>query len=278
MAERRSIALAPLVAAAGIIAAVGGVAAWWFSLQAIEARIQDHRGAVKRLSVSGGIPPNKEVMEYLTARQASLEQRYRHWLALIAAPPLAEAATADPQLYFQEQLHDVQRTLERLATARGVAVPEQLGFPKELPPSETVPRLLVQLSLIQELAALILDRGVVALSSFKVEDPEPVAAGESGPTLLTRLPVRVRLTGTLPQLMSILQAMERSRPRLDLRALRVVPDAAGRPAALGVAQAGSQPLEIEMVLARYLVAAHAQDLSITEDMGRQETTKPVNRR
>ena len=216
-------------------------------------------------------------MAYLTDRQATMEQRYRYWITLLAAPPLAEAATADPQLYFQEQFHDVQRTLERLATARGVAVPEQLGFPKELPPSETVPRLLAQLSLIQELATLMLDRGVFALSSFKVEDPEAVVAAESGSTLLTRLPLRVRVTATLPQLMSILQALEQSRPHIDLRALRVVPAASppaparlASPSEAAGAQAGSQHLEIELVLARYLATAQAQDLSITEETPRQE--------
>ena len=264
MAQPRSIALAPLAAAAGVFAAVGGAVAWGVSLQGLEAQIADRRTAVKRLSVTGGIPPNKEVMEHLTARQASLEQRYRHGIALVAAPALAEAATADPQLYFQQQLHGVQRTLERLATARGLAVPEQLGFPKELPPSETVPRLLAQLSLIEELATMMLDRGVVGLSSFKVEDPEPVAAEESQLTLLTRLPVRVRLTSTLPQLLGILRALERLRPRVDLRALRVVPEAAD-----------VQRLEVEMVLARYLAVAQAQDIFAIEDAGAQETDKPA---
>ena len=103
----------------------------------------------------------------------------------------------------------------------------------------------------------------VVLSSFKVEDPEPVAAAESGATLLTRLPVRVRLAGTLPQLMSILQALERASPRIDLRTLRLVSEEA------------DGHLEIELVLARYLMAAPAQDLSIIEAMGRQETAPPA---
>ena len=179
-------------------------------------------------------------MAYLRSRPA-WDRRYRHWLQLVAAP-VAEAASTDPQLYFQEQLHDVQRTLERLATARSVAAPEALGFPKELPPSDTVARLLVQLALIREVASLVLERGVVGLASLRVEDPEPVHGSEEASVFLTRLPVRVRLTCTLAQLMKVLGAMHQVSPLIDVRSVRI--------AAAGTAD----ELSVELGLARYLVS------------------------
>ncbi|HLD78292.1 MAG TPA: GspMb/PilO family protein, partial [archaeon] len=192
---------------------------------------------------SGGIPPNQEAMDYLTSRDASLQRRYQHWLKRVAAMPPTEAATADPQLYFQEQLHEVQRTLERLAAARTMSVPAQLGFPKELPPPETVPRLLVQLSLIRDVAELVFAQGVTALASCKIEDPEPVAEQDGQELFLMRLPVRVRLTGSLAQLIKILGAIERVSPLIDLRAVQVV--SADAP----------EQLEVDLVLARYLAMA-----------------------
>jgi hypothetical protein len=228
-------------------AALSGIIAWRLNLQSIEGDIKGRRAALKKLVLSGGIPPNQEVMDYLSARQAFLDQRYQSWVKTVDAAPLTEAAKADPQLYFQEQFHEVQRALERLAAARGIAVPEQLGFPKEIPPSDTVLRLLGQLSLIREAAGLILEQGVTTLSSLKVEDPEAVSEEGGDEPFLVRLPVRVRLTSSLSQLMKILGAMEGSRPFIDVRALHVVSgDASGS-------------LDVDLLLARYLVMAPAQE-------------------
>jgi len=245
MAQRRPVPWAPVVGALLVGAALAGVIAWRLNLEMIEGQIKDKQAALKRLALSGKIPPNEEVMTYLTARQSALEHRYQEWVTMVAAPPLTEAASADPQLYFQEQFHEVQRTLERLAAARKMTVPEQLGFPKELPPKDTVPRLLIQLSLMQEAASLIFDQGVAALASLKIEDPEAVADAEHEGTFLTRLPVQVRFSATLPQLMKVFSAMQRTSPVIDVRGLQVaasdVPDT----------------LDVRLVLARYHVTATA---------------------
>lgn len=244
MTDGRKASWLSLTAAMLAGAALMGVLAWRWNLQAIEQALRQKRAAVRKLIVGGAIPPTQEVVDYLTTRQSALERRYGHWLATITVEPTAEAA-ADPQLYFQEQFHAVQRTLERLAAARGLTAPEQLGFPKELPPSDTVPRLLVQLAMVEQLAALIMEQGVGALTSFKIEDPEPVAPeGEDSAAFLMRLPLRVRWTSTLPQLVKILGAVARLRPGMDLRVLRV-------------SQATGDHLEVECVVARYLVAAAA---------------------
>src|SRR3989338_3214240 len=256
--QRRALQMAPLIGAMVVGAAVTGVMVWRLNLTAIDGQIAAKTSALKKMVLSGKIPPNEEVMEYLTLRQQALEQRYQRWKTRVAAATVAEAASADPQLYFQEQLHDVQRTLERLATARAMAVPEQLGFPKELPPADTVPQLLFQLSLIKEAAALMLEQGVVALSSFKIEDAQAVPQpDDEAEPFLTRLPVRVRLHATLPQLMKVLGALQRVSPLVDVLVVRVAPTA--KPDALApptpAPGGASDPLEVELVLSRYLVTA-----------------------
>jgi hypothetical protein len=261
MAQQRPIAWGPLIGAMLSGAALAGFVGWRLNLQAIEQQIKDTRAGLKKLVLSGGIPPNQDVVDYFSSRETSLEQRYQHWLETVTTPPLAEAASADPQLYFQEQFHEVQRTLERLAAARAMPVPEQLGFPKELPPSDTVPRLLAQLSLIKETAALMLEQGLIGLSSFKIEDPEPVPEEEGGGTFLMRLPLRVRLTSSLPQLMKILGVIERTNPLIDVRAVRIA----------SVDPPG--PLEAELLLARYLLIAATQEPPPPEEATRTGSTK-----
>jgi hypothetical protein len=255
MAQPRAVPMGPLVAAMVVGAAVAGGIFWRLNLSAIDSQITAKTGALKKLVLSGKIPPNDEVMEYLTSRQDSLKRRYQEWLQRVASPPVAEAAGADPQLYFQEQFHEVQRTLERLATARAMAAPEQLGFPKELPPSDTVPRLLIQLSLIKEAAALIFEQGVAAVTSFKIEDPQPVVRPEGAEPFLIRLPVRVRVNASLPQLMKVLGVIQRAAPLIDVLAVRIAP----AEASVGAAGAATDSLEVELLLSRYLVTAEPQE-------------------
>ena len=241
--QSRSTPLGPMIGAVLAGAALTGIVVWRVNIQSLDRELKAKRSTVKKLVISGDIPPNQEVMDYLAARQKALDEGYRRWLEAIAAPPLAEAAQADPQLYFQQHVHDVQRALERLATAQDIPVPTQLGLPKELPPSETVPRLLAQLQLIQQAAELIFEQGVTALASLKVEDPETMSAEEGSATFLIQLPVRIRFTGSLDQVMKVLGAVERMRPFVDVRSLRLV------------SATDPSQLDAEMVVARYLVMA-----------------------
>jgi hypothetical protein len=257
MAERRSIAWVPIIGALTVGGALIGVVVWQSNLQAIDREIRETRTGLKKLALSGRIPPTQEVMDHFTARQSVIEERYRHELTTVTSPPLAEATSANPQLSFQEQLRDVQRTLERLATARGMPVPEQLGFPKELPPSETVPRLLAQLALMRDAGTLIFEQGMTSFASLKVEDPESVPDAEGSAAFLMRVPVRVQLKGSLSQLMKVLGALERARPLIDVRGVRVV------------TTANADELEAELLLCRYLVTAAALEVSGDE---RQETS------
>ena len=223
MPSRRTIPVTVLVVSVAATAAAALAAGWWVNVRSLETRIEESRSSLKKLSVGKRIPPSRDVLAYVTTRQAATEERYRQWVGAVAVAPVEAAAGEDLQVFFQERVHEVQRTLERLAAARRLRVPEQLGLPKELPPAETVPRLLTQLALIEEAAGLIFEHGAGGQSSFKVEDPDTVPTDDRLRTLLVRAPVRVRFTATLPQLMHVLDALERVRPLIDLRSIRLIP-------------------------------------------------------
>ena len=221
-----------------------GTGLWWVSIQGLDRQIEQKRSALKRLHLTGRIPPNREVTQYLTDRGAMLDQQYRAALKFIAEPPSMTEAQANPQLYFQQRVHDVQRTLERLATARTMELPAQLGFPKDLPPADVVPRLLLQLQLIERASELSMAQGIARMVSVKIEDPQTVTPPEGdNDAFLTRLPVRLRMTGSLEALTKVLTALQSATPMMDVQNLRMVtvPD--------------SEDLDAEVVLARYLVTA-----------------------
>lgn len=264
-ATARPVAWGPIAAAMLLGAAVAGIAAWNIGLRAVAGQVAQKRADLKKLAVTGRVPPNEDVSRYLKSRQDKIDAQYQYWLDRVAAPPMTAAAAADPQLFFQEQVHGLQRTLERLATARNAKTPEQLGFPKELPPTDTVPRLLAQLAVLESVAELAYERGITDVASLKIEDPEPLPESEG---FITRVPVRARLTASLPQIMDLLAALQRQKPLIDVTSVRLTRPDAG-------------PLDAELVLTRYLVAQGAPPPARAEAQPRgnaRGSAKPAGRR
>ena len=237
-------ALATAMLAGAILA---GALAWQLHLHGLSRQIEQKRGALRKLVISGDIPPNQEVMAYFAGRGERIQARYDHWARRVVAPLPAEATGADAQLFFQEQLHQLQLTLERLEAARELPTPEQLGFPKELPPADTVPRLLAQLGLIEDGTKLALAQRVHALSSVKIDDPQALVDPETEEPVLLRLPVRMRLAGSLPVIVKVLGSLRHAMPIIDIQDIRLA--------------TGSQPdvLDVEIVMARYLPVARGED-------------------
>ncbi len=206
---------------------VGGTVAgagWWqMRLRALDDQISDKRSALKNLYLAGHLPPSEQVKHYLQGRTAALEQQYKQAVDTIAPEKVSAEAQADPQLYFQQRVHEVQTTLTRLSTAQTLTPPLLLGVPKDLPPADVAPRFLQQLSLIEDAAEVVLAvRGVTQLTSLKIEDPEDVPPAEDAKVgFLTRLPVRIRLVGSLEAVTKVIAMIDHASPVMDLKHARV---------------------------------------------------------
>ncbi len=247
--ESRGRVVSPLALAA--LALVGAATAagllWRLTVRGVEQEIAQHQRGLSSLHLSGRVPPNREVMAYLTRRMDALSAQYQQAVSLVAPSLPQRPGDDDPQLAFQERVHEVQRTLERLTTARGMSIPLQLGLPKELPPAETVPRFLLQLTLIEELAEVIMTvDGVSQLVSFKAEDPRAVSAGEEA-AFVTALPVHVHLSCALGALTTLLHLLDQAQPVMALQRMQVA--SSGALSGTG----GPSSLDVELVVARYVV-------------------------
>lgn len=245
MAPARRVNWSQVVAGMGVVAVLSGLGAWNLQMQTMDRQITQTRERLKKLHLGEHLPPSPEVVAYLKERSEALKAQYASALAGLATAPEAPAGQGDPQLLFQERSHDVQRTLERLATARSLTAPMQLGFPKDLPPPEAVPRFLVQVGLIEQADELLMGvPGIGPIESFKVDDPEPLPVGEESDVFLSILPVRVRLTCSLEVLTKILGAIDRAKPLMDLQGVRI-----------SKAKEDADGLSVELSLARYFVTA-----------------------
>ncbi len=283
----------------GVFAAVGGVGlvvSWWLMLHALDYQIVSKRAALKRLHVGGRLAPSRAVVDYLTKRAAAFQARSDAAMEFVAPSQSLPGGQADPQLFFQQRVHEVQQTLERLAASHATDVPLQLGLPKDLPPADVVPRFLAQLALIEELARVMLETpGVVSVTSFKVEDPQTIsetAATEAEP-LVTRLPVRIRLRCSVEAVGRVLDGVARLRPLVDVVSLRIQIPVAAAPAASagggnsssivqGTAGKGSdatasgavlvstKAIDVDLTVSRYLPVSAVEQAAAAEARKKKE--------
>ena len=278
MAAARANPSSVLVGVSALLVGVG-IGVWVWQMQTLDQAIAKKRGGLKSFYIGERLPPNRQVTDYFTDRLHAIETQYRIALSLITMNPTVstDEVRPNPQLFFQERVHEVSRTLERLAAARGIPPATQLGLPKELPPAEAVPRFLIQIGLIEELAEMLMTvPGVLQIESFKIEDPQGVEPlGDEQDSFLTRLSVRVRLGCTLEAIPLVLNVIDRARPLVDLQSLVVTPSrpeakldvksdtkAEAKPetktepvsvsGAAATAKAKLDALDVELVVAHYL--------------------------
>ena len=242
-----------------LVSAVIAFVFWHATMQELNRQIARKRSGLKSLYIVGRLPPNREVTEYLAGRTAVLKALYDETVSVAgqSSDTLARegASAADPQLFFQERVHEVQRLLERLAAGRDSPVPAQLGFPKELPPPDAVPRFLTQLSLIESVGQRVMELpGVLQVTSFKVEDPQSLpTADQDEASFITLFPVRVKLTCSLDALAKVIGLLDEERPLIQVRSVRITapdPEAA---------------LDVELVLARAGIDAALPDAAADSD-------------
>jgi len=250
----------------GIVALVGvGGLGWWIQVRQLEHQIVAKRNGLKKLHVGERVPPNQAVVDYFTQRTAALTQRYEEALKRLTVGSTTSLVQehGDPQLYFQQRLHEARGVLERTAKARGLEPPTLLGLPKELPPPDAVPRFLAQVGLMQEAGERMMAlNGITQVVSLKVEDPQDLEAIQKHEEpFLMRLPVRVRVQGSIEALATLMALWTRATPIVEVRELQVRTTPA------------SQTLELECVLAQYLVTKPEVEVF----KGEEEPTTPRKR-
>ncbi len=231
---------------AGLATLLGvGALGWWVQVQRLDHLAVEKRKGLKKLQVGDQVPPNQEVVDYFTTRTDALARRYEDALKRLTAGSVTSLVSGqgDPQLYFQQRLYEARGVLERTAKARGMEPPTLLGLPKELPPPDAVPRFLAQVGLMQEAGERIMAlKGVTQVVSLKAEDPQELDAIQKGDEpFLMRVPVRVRVQGSIETMATLMALWTRAAPIVEVRELHVS------------ATPVQQTLELECVLTQYLV-------------------------
>lgn len=186
---------------------------WRESTQVLDAQLTQKLGRARAQMVGGALMPSPETYAFLHRRTQQLEEQYERLLAVLDPPGRVRTEGAqDAGLYFREQLHTLEKQLERQAAARNVAVTSQFGFPEDLPARERVPLLLRQLALMETAASTLITEGAQAIELLRAVDPVPVEDPATREPFLWELPVAVRLRCGTPTLVKFLYRLQQAAP------------------------------------------------------------------
>ena len=206
----------------------------------LERKISD----MKRFITLTGTVPSKESFAKMEKEKKSLEEKFSGLVDFVD-PKKARLSekNAEAGLYFIEKLHSTMKKFESETTAKGVKLPENLGFGDGLPKDNMVPVLLRQLEIIEFAVGILLKSGnsnVYALKPLKsIETIEPV----SKKLFYTELPVQISIKTNTKAFMNLLLELKNASPVISVKELHVKsiePD--------------SGDLEISMVLSSFMVS------------------------
>jgi hypothetical protein len=206
----------------------------------LERKISD----MKRSIALTGITPSKESFAKIEKEKDSLAEKLSGLIDFVDPKKtrLSEK-NAEAGLYFIEKLHSTMKRFESEAAAKGVKLPENLGFGDGLPKDSMVPVLLRQLETIEFTVGVLLKNegsNVYALKPLKsIEYIEPV----SKKLFYTELPVQISIKTDTKTFMNLLLEFKNASPVISVKELHVKsiePD--------------SGDVEISLVLSTFMIA------------------------
>ena len=186
---------------------------WRESTQVLDAELKQKLHRAQAQMIDGTLPPSPETYAFLHRRSQQLREQYERLQRLVDPPGRASTEGAqDAGLYFREQVHTLQKRLERETAAKGVPITTNFGFPDDLPSSERVPLLLRQLALVDTATTTFVAEGASAIELLRAMDPVPLEDPKTREPFLWQLPLVVRARCRTATLVKSLYRLQQAAP------------------------------------------------------------------
>lgn len=188
----------------------------------IDEELERKIGDMKRFITLTGTVPSKESFFRMEKEKDSLEENFLG-LADFVDPKKTRMSEKNSEagLYFIEKLHSTIKKFESESSAKGMKLPENLGFGDGLPKDNMVPVLLRQLEIIEFTVGILLKNegsDVYGLKPLKsIEYIEPV----SKKLFYTELPVQISVKTDTRTFMNLLLELKNASPVISVKELHV---------------------------------------------------------
>ncbi len=214
---------------------------WHESTHVLDAQLKQKLTRAKAQMIDDTLVPAPETYAFLHRRAQQLDDQYQQLLRVLDPPGRVSTEGAqDAGLFFREQLHTLQKRLEREAATKGIAVTTTFGFPEDLPAPERVPLLLRQLDLVDTVTSTFITEGASTIGLLRVLDPAPMEDPKTREPFLWQLPLVVRARCRTASLVKSLYRLQQASPLVTVADINVK-----------AAQPAEEGLQVELLLLTY---------------------------
>lgn len=191
---------------------------------------------------SDTVLPTKETLRHFQKQFAQYEQNYAILKNFIDPPKeYLPRDTAEPGLYFIEQLHIVTKRLKRQATSLKIAIPESFGFSKEMPEdAQNVELLLKGLDVVDRVVTLLMEQGVKEIMLVKSSPVVEVRDEKKEKLFYRELPTQVSFLCESNILVNVLYQVKIFSPVIFVKEI-------------SIKRTGETSLQVGMVLGRFSI-------------------------
>lgn len=196
----------------------------------------------KYIKLTGSLP-SRESFSKLEKENAELENRFSELVNFID-PEKARLSKSDTEagLYFIERLHSTMKKFETESSAKGIKLPENLGFGDGLPKDNMVSVLIRQLEIMEFVVEALLKSEKINIYTLKpLKSIEYLELGAKT-VFYTELPVQVSIRTDNKTLINLLLGLKNISPVISVKELHLKSDEASR------------ELEASMVLSSFAIA------------------------
>ena len=178
--------------------------------------IETNKKMVKRFLLKDEVLPSRRLHDHIKAEQEAFEGYYGQLRKFLDPGFKNLPQGSESGLYFRETLFALEKKLDREAKGAEIGIPKSLGFGTELPSVSDVPRLMKQLSLVEQLVTSFISEGATAIIEIQLLE----FAQEEGQNF-EEVPVEVQVIISNEGLLRVLYALNTAQPAVDIKNIRV---------------------------------------------------------
>jgi len=177
---------------------------------------------MKRFITLTGTVPSKESFARMQKERSGMEEKFSSLADLIdPEKPRLSGKNTEAGLYFIERLHSTMKRFETEAGAKGIKLPENLGFGDGMPKDSMVPVLMRQLETIEFTIAALLKGDYSDIYGLKILKPIEYIEPVSKELFYTELPVQVSVKTDTDTLIKVLLELKNASPVISVKEMHV---------------------------------------------------------
>lgn len=161
-------------------------------------------------------PPSEVLLEYYRDKKEKISEHYKSFYTLLVSPWNKMPRSVSEPLKFKEKLFKSQSKIIKKAKGKGLVIGEgglYLGFDRyetEIPQSNDIPDLMVELQAMEELTSLMMQSQILTLERVRILEPQNKTLSNEKQPFVRIFPIQLGLEANFESFITFLNLCGKS--------------------------------------------------------------------